>query len=85
MTTVARRALSQIALGVALGVGFWAAVLSWALGSGFASEIEQAIAVWPYMLAATAGVVIAIGLTASLAPTVKAVRMRPVEALWADG
>lgn len=85
MMTVARRALTQIAVGVALGAGFWMAVLLWASGGGSGGELEQALAVWPYVLAAAAGVVIAIGLAASLAPTVRGVRMPPVEALRVDG
>lgn len=84
MLTVARRAPTQIALGVTLGAGVWVAVVSWAL-AGDAGELEQALAVWPYMLAAAAGVVTAIGLAASLAPTLRCVRMRPVEALRVDG
>ncbi len=82
--TVARRALNQIVLGVTLAVGFWVAVV-WALGSGVAAEGAQALAVWPYMLTAAAGVVIAIGLGAALGPTLKCVRMRPVEALRTEG
>ncbi len=83
--TVARRALGQIALGVTLAVGFWVAVVVWGLGSGVAAEGAESLAVWPYMLAAAAGVVIAIGLAASLGPTLRGVRMRPVEALRVEG
>jgi putative ABC transport system permease protein len=77
---VARRALVQIAIGVALGAGFWVVILSTALRGG-----EIARPGWPYLLAAAAAVVIAISLAASLGPTLKYVRMRPVETLRVDG
>ena len=85
MMTVARRALLQIAVGVALGAGFWVAVMSWALGGDPGAEVAKMLAPWPYVLAAAAAIVIAIALAASLGPTLRYVRMEPVETLRADG
>jgi putative ABC transport system permease protein len=82
IVAVARRALAQIAAGVALGVGFWVVILSTVLRSG---EIARTVAEWPYLLVAAAAVVIAIGLAASLGPTLKYARLRPVETLRLDG
>jgi putative ABC transport system permease protein len=82
IVAVARRALVQIAAGVALGVGFWVVILSTVLRGG---EIARTVAEWPYLLVAAAAVVIAIGLAASLGPTLKYVRMRPIETLRVDG
>jgi predicted permease len=82
MTTVARRALVQIAVGVTLGAGFWVAVMTLLLRGG---ELERVLGGWPFMLGGTAAVVIAIGLAASLGPMVRYVRMPPVETLRVDG
>jgi putative ABC transport system permease protein len=82
MATVARRALVQIAAGVALGAGFWVVVLSSVLAGG---EVERVLAGWPYLIAAAAAVVMATGLAASLGPVLRYVRMEPVETLRADG
>jgi ABC-type antimicrobial peptide transport system permease subunit len=82
LLTVARRALMQIAVGVALGAGFWVAVMSFALAGG---EIERVLGGWPLMLAGAAAVVIAIALAASLGPVVRYLRMRPADTLRADG
>jgi putative ABC transport system permease protein len=85
MMTVARRALVQIAIGVTWGAGFWVAVMSWAVPLAPEGGIGETIAAWPYVLAAAAAVVIAIALAASLGPTLRYVRMRPVETLRFDG
>jgi predicted permease len=85
MMTVARRALVQIAVGVAWGAGFWVAVMSWVLTVNPAGELAPALAPWPYMLTAAVAVVIVIALAASLGPTLRYVRMRPVETLRVDG
>jgi putative ABC transport system permease protein len=85
MITVARRALVQITWGVAWGAGFWVAVMSWALAGDPGVSVEQVFAGWPYMLVGAAAVVIAIALAASLGPTLKYVRMLPVETLRGDG
>jgi putative ABC transport system permease protein len=85
MITVARRALVQIALGLVWGAGLWVAVMSWALTATAGSEAEKMRAPWPYVLAAAAAVVIAVALAAALGPTLRYVRMRPVETLRVDG
>jgi predicted permease len=83
--TVARRALVQIAVGVALGAGIWVPLVLWAMGDDSGGGLAQVFAVWPYVLGGAVGVVLAMGLTASLAPTLRAVRMPPVDALRVDG
>jgi hypothetical protein len=83
--TVARRALVQLGLGVALGAGFWVvALLSLFGGGGSPDELERALAVWPWLLLATVGVVLVVGLAACLVPTLRGLRIRPVEALRVD-
>jgi hypothetical protein len=84
MTAVARRALVQIAAGVALGAGFWVVVLSVVSANSSGGEVEQALAGSPFILAAAAGLVIAIGLAASLGPMVRYMRMSPVDTLRVD-
>jgi hypothetical protein len=79
---IARRALVQIATGVALGTGFWAVLLLMVLPGG---ELAQVVTGWPYLWVAAPAVVIAIALAAALGPTLKYVRMRPVETLRVDG
>ena len=59
-------------------------MLSVVLASGPGSEVEQTLAVSPFILMAAAAVVIAIGLAASLGPMLKFIRMRPVEMLRVD-
>jgi hypothetical protein len=84
--TVARRALVQLGSGVALGAGIWVAALSSLIGGdGSPDELERSLAVWPLLLLATVGVVLAIGLVACLVPTLRGLRIRPVEALRVDG
>ena len=78
MMAVARRALVQIAVGEALGAGFWLVVISVALTGG---EAERTLTQWPFLLAASAAVVTAIALAASLGPTLRYVRMQPSETL----
>jgi putative ABC transport system permease protein len=85
MMTVARRALVQIAIGVAWGAGFWVPVMSWAAPLAPQGGIGETVAAWPYVLAAAAAVVIAIALAAALGPTLRYVRMRPVETLRMEG
>lgn len=82
MTTVARRALVQIAVGMVLGVSFWVGILGFLIDGG---ELERTVTAWPFMLALSAAMVISIGLAASLGPVVKYIRMRPVETLRVDG
>jgi putative ABC transport system permease protein len=85
MATVARRALMQIGMGVAWGAGVWVALMSSVLAAAPGSEAAKMRAPWPYVLAASAAVVIAIALAAALGPTLRYVRMRPAETLRVDG
>jgi ABC-type lipoprotein release transport system permease subunit len=50
----------------------------------FQGEFGQAVEPWPYVLVATTLVVVATRLLATLVPTLKGLRIRPVEALRAD-
>jgi putative ABC transport system permease protein len=84
MAAVARRALVQIALGVAWGTGFWVAVMSWAMSRVPARGPGETLALWPYVLAAAAVVVIALALVGSLGPTLRCVRRRPIDTLRVD-
>ena len=83
MATVARRALLQLAVGVTLGSVFWAAALSRVTdGSGSGSgDMNAATTNWPWILLATSVVVVLVGLAACLRPTLRGLRIRPVEAL----
>jgi putative ABC transport system permease protein len=85
MVTVARRALMQIGIGVMWGAGVWVALMSLVLTATPGSEAAKMRAPWPYVLGASAVVVIAIALAAALGPTLRYVRMRPVETLRVDG
>jgi hypothetical protein len=81
MVTVARRALMQIGMGVTWGSGVWVALMSSVLTAPAGSEAAKMRAPWPYVLGASAVFVIAIALAAALGPTLRYVRMRPVETL----
>ena len=81
MMTVARRALIQIGIGVVWGAGLWVILMSTVLTSEPGSEAAKMRGPWPYVLAASAVVVIAVALAAALGPTLRYVRMRPVETL----
>jgi ABC-type antimicrobial peptide transport system permease subunit len=85
MMTVARRALIQIGLGVLWGAGLWVMLMSTVLTSEPGSEAAKMRGPWPYVLGASAVVVIAVALAAALGPTLRYVRMRPVETLRIDG
>ena len=85
MVTVARRALIQIGMGVTWGVGVWVVLMSSVLKAAPGTEAAKMRGPWPYVLGASAVVVIAIALAAALAPTLRCVRMRLVETLRVDG
>jgi ABC-type antimicrobial peptide transport system permease subunit len=79
---VARRAISQIALGVALGLPL--------AGSIFFEMQEQSAAPSAWLaiglaLAQGVGILLLVGLAACLVPTRRALRISPVEALKGDG
>lgn len=83
--TVSRRALFQLGLGVGLGTFFWVAVLrvatrGWGFGEA-ATELGVATVYWPAVLLVTAIAVVTVGLAACLGPTLKGVRISPVDAL----
>ena len=84
--TVARRALLQLALGVALGSGFWFAILALLTASqSLGPDLQRATSAWPVVLALATAIVTVIGLGACLAPTLRGLKVRPVEALRAEG
>ena len=85
MLTVARRALMQIGVGVTWGAGVWVVLMSSVLQAGPGSEAAKMRGPWPYVLGASVVVVIAVALAAALWPTLRYVRMRPVETLRVDG
>jgi len=85
MVTVARRALMQIGIGVTWGAGLWVILMSSVLKAAPGTEAAKMRGPWPYVLGASAAVVIAIALAAALAPTLRYVRMRLVETLRVDG
>jgi predicted permease len=85
MVTVARRALMQIGMGVTWGVGVWVVLMSSVLKAAPGTEAAKMRGPWPYVLGASAVVVIAIALAAALAPTLRYARMRLVETLRVDG
>ena len=84
IVTVARRALIQIAICVTWGAGVWVALMLSVLRAAPGSEAVKMRAPWPYALGASVVVVIAVALAAALWPTLRYVRMRPVEALRMD-
>ena len=86
VTTIARRALVQIAVGVGTGAVFWVLVLRWAtggwgIGTSGSGDLAVATANWPLALLVTASAVSAVGLAACVAPTLKGIRIRPLDAL----
>jgi ABC-type lipoprotein release transport system permease subunit len=78
----------QIGMGVTWGAGMWV-VLKWSvLRADPGTEAAKMRAPWPYMLGASgasAVVVTLFALAAALWPTLRYVRMRPVETLRVDG
>jgi predicted permease len=85
MVTVARRALMQIVMGVTWGAGVWVVLMSSVLKAAPGTEAAKMRGPWPYVLGASVVVVIAVALAAALWPTLRYVRMRPVETLRVDG
>lgn len=84
IVTVARRALTQIGMGVTWGAGVWVALMSSVLSAAPGTEAAKMRGPWPFVLAASAMVVIAFALAAALWPTLRYARMRPVETLRVD-
>jgi putative ABC transport system permease protein len=85
MVTVARRALVQIGIGVTWGAVMWVALMSSVLKAAPGTEAAKMRGPWPYVLGASVVIVIAVALIAALWPTLRYVRMRPVETLRVDG
>jgi len=81
IAAVARRALMQIGMGVTWGAGVWVILMSSVLRADPGTEAAKMRAPWPYVLGASAVVVIVFALAAALWPTLRYVRMRPVESL----
>jgi predicted permease len=85
VASIARRALGQLLFGVMLGAGFWAIVFTRLNAAGaFQGELGVAVQSWPSVLALTAVTVVTTGLVACLAPTLRGLRIRPMEALRVD-
>jgi len=59
--------------------------MSSVLSAAPGTEAAKMIAPWPYVLGASVVVVIVVALAAALGPTLRYVRMRPVETLRMDG
>ena len=85
VAAIARRQLRQLMVGVVLGAGFWAVVFTRldAMGA-FQGELGVAVRSWPVVLSITAAIVVTTGLLACLAPILRGLRIRPVEALRVD-
>ena len=85
VASIARRSLLQLMFGVMLGTGFWALAFTrlGAIGA-FQGELGVAVQSWPYVLSITAAIVVTTGLSACLAPILRGLRIRPVEALRVD-
>ncbi|MCY4029211.1 MAG: ABC transporter permease [Acidobacteria bacterium] len=85
VASIARRPLHQLGAGVVLGAGFWGVVFTSLHAAGaFQGELGAALRSWPYVLSVTAAIVVATGLSACLAPILRGLRIRPVEALRID-
>ncbi len=89
MRSVARRAVLQLGIGIGLGSGLWVLVLRWGTGgwgggSYGSGDIVTSTVGWPIVLGITVLAVLAVGLLACLGPTLRGLRIRPVEALSAD-
>ena len=85
VASIASRSLRQLMFGVMLGTGFWAIVFTRLTAIGaFRGELGVAVQSWPYVLSITAAIVVTTGLLACLAPTLRGLRIRPVEALRVD-
>ena len=85
VASIARRSLCQLMFGVMLGAGFWAVVFTrLSVIGAFQGELGVAVQSWPYVLSITAAIVLTTGLSACLAPTLRGLRIRPVEALRVD-
>jgi hypothetical protein len=80
---VARRALVQIAIGVALGLPLMARLL-FEMQEQAGREPSAMVAV-ALSLVPAIGILVLVGLAACVAPTLRALRISPVEALKGDG
>jgi predicted permease len=77
MRVIAKRALAQLALGVALGAGGLAAIIRATAPDTSFSAFDG----WPLLLAATAGAIVLLGVAACIVPTLRGLRIRPMEAM----
>jgi predicted permease len=75
VAAIGRRALLQLVAGITVGVAVGVYLIS------MLSDESTRGANWPLMMVAIAGFVLLIGMLACLAPTLRALRIRPVEAL----
>jgi putative ABC transport system permease protein len=74
VSVVARRALVQLSLGVLIGVIATVVLLRVTIPA-------EMIAGWPLALAGAAGIVLLVGMLACVAPTLRGLRIRPMDAL----
>jgi ABC-type antimicrobial peptide transport system permease subunit len=76
VTVIARRALAQLTLGVLIAVTASAVLVAKALPGPY-----RTLSGWPLALAGAAGIVLLVGILACLAPTLRGLRIRPMDAL----
>ena len=76
VSVIAKRALMQLVLGI-----FLAAVAITYLIHEVIPSPDGPVEGWPWMIAASAGVVFIVGLAACAVPTLRGLRIRPVQAL----
>ena len=77
---IAKRAVVQLAIGVALGMGVVAVLVRSELPDTELTPLQA----WPLMLVAAGVVIVLIGALASLSPIRRGLGIRPIEALRAD-
>jgi hypothetical protein len=76
VTVIARRAFAQLTLGVLIAVTASAIFVPKAFPGSY-----QTMSRWPLALAGSAGIVLLVGMLACVGPTLRGLRIRPMEAL----
>jgi ABC-type antimicrobial peptide transport system permease subunit len=77
VSVIAKRALRQLLLGLSLG----AVLITYLVRSEVLPVLGGPVEGWPWMIAGCAGAVLLIGVAACAFPTLRALRIRPVQAL----
>lgn len=80
VSEIARRAFIQLSVGVLLGGGMSAAML-WTFDDRYLNAGVLRTANWPVTVGAIAAAVMVVGMLACVKPTLRAIRIRPMEAL----